>query len=333
MSLKSGGRRLGWFLLAGPILLLAAAIVYRPPYLLVSPGLAIDLTEDVTIEGVPVTKPSGKYLLVTVNLRRPSALRAALAGLNPEVALVPESRLLPPGVSVEEYLKGQKAMFKESQMAAAAAAAEATGREVALEGKGARITDIVEGSPAARDLKVGDVITRIGSTDIRLVSDMTAITTTQPAGTSFDLTVKRRGGDVSAKVKSASLQGFNATGTGIGVLTITEDLKVDLPFEVKFKERPIAGPSAGLAYALAMADMLDGTDLAHDRVIAATGAIYLNGTVGPVGGLEQKAIVAETAGAEVFFVPESELGRSGGSEKVRGVGTLTDALSTLKEAS
>jgi len=333
VSLRRSGRRLGWILLAGPILLLAAAIVYRPPYLLVSPGTAIDLTEDVTIEGVPVEKPSGRYLLVTVNLKRPSALRAALAGLNREVALVPESRLLPPGVSEEEYLRGQRAMFKESQMAAAAAAAKATGLQVSLEGRGARITDIVEGSPAAEDLKVGDVITRIGSTEIRLVSDMTAITTTLPPGTAFDLTVKRRGRNVSARLESTSLKGFNATGTGIGVLTRTEDLEVDLPFEVKFRDRSIGGPSAGLAYALAMTDMLDGTDVARDRVIAATGAIYLNGGVGPVGGLEQKEMVAESAGAELFFVPESELGRTGANGKVRGVDTLSDALSALKEAS
>jgi len=333
VSLRRAGGRLGWILFAGPTLLLAAAIVYRPPYLLVSPGSAIDLTDDVTIEGVPVERPSGRYLLVTVNLKRPSALRAALAGLNPEVALVPESALLPPGVSEEEYLRGQEAMFKESQMAAAAAAAKANGLDVALEGRGARITDIVEGSPAAGGLKVGDVITRIGSADIRLVSDLTAITTTQPAGTTFELTVRRRGKNVSAKVRSTSLKGFNATGTGIGVLTTTEGLKVDLPFEVKFKERSIGGPSAGLVYALAMTDMLDGTDVARDRVIAATGAIYLNGGVGPVGGLEQKEIVAESAGAEVFLVPRSELRRSGGTGKVRGVDTLSDALSALKEAS
>jgi Lon-like protease len=296
---------------------------------LVTPGSAIDLTEDVTIKGVPVTKPSGRYLLVTVNLRRPSALRAALAGLNPEVALVPESRLLPPGVSEKEYLRSQKAIFKESQMAAAAAAAEATGGEVELEGKGARITDIVDGSPAAKDLKVGDVITQIDSTDIRLVSDMTSITTMQPPGTTFDVKVKRRGRNFTARVESTRLEGFNATGTGIGVLTATEDLKVDLPFDVRFKERSIAGPSAGLAYALAMTDMLDASDVARDRVIAATGAIYLNGNVGRVGGIVQKAIVAESAGADVFLVPESELEESGKSGKVRGVDTLSDALAAL----
>jgi PDZ domain-containing protein len=316
-------------LLAGPALALAVAVIYRPPYLLVTPGSAIDLTEDVTIEGVPVTKPSGRYLLVTVHLKKPSALRAAFARFNPDVALVPEWRVLPPGVSAEEYLRSQKAIFKESQMAAAAAAAEATGSQVKREGEGARITDIVEGSPAAKDLKVGDVITRIDSTDIRLVSDMTSITTTQPPGTTFDVTVNRRGRNVTAKVNSARIPGFNAAGIGMGVLTTTEDLKVDLPFEVRFKKRSLGGPSAGLAYALAMTDMLDATDLARDRVIAATGAIYLNGNVGPVGGIVQKAIVAESAGAEVFLVPESELGKSSKGGKVRGVGTLGDALSAL----
>jgi PDZ domain-containing protein len=49
---------------------------------------------------------------------------------------------------------------------------------------------------------------------------------------------------------------------------------VDLPFQVRFSERPdVAGPSAGLAYALAIADLLDQGDYARGRTVAATGTI------------------------------------------------------------
>lgn len=318
--------------LAAIVVVLTISILYHPPYLIVAPGAAIDLTNDITVEGVPSGKPTGKYLLITVSLTRPSALRAAAALLNHDLELVPETRYLKPGVSTEEYLHLQKAVFKQSQMAAAAAAANANGMEVSLTGKGARITDIRVASPAEQELKVGDVITSVDGGRIGLVSDLTAITTTRSAGSGFELEVRRGGKVRTIVVRSAILDGFNEAGTGIGVMTITEDLLVDLPFEVKFKERNIAGPSAGLVYALTMADMLDDADIAGKRVIAASGSIQLDGVVGPVGGLEQKAIVARRAGAELLLVPHEEV-QFLDDARVRGVGNLTGALSVLQAAS
>jgi PDZ domain-containing protein len=312
------------------VVLLAVAVIYHPPYFLVAPGDAIDLTQDVTIEGVPVERPSGRYLLVTVDLRRPTALRALASRLNSENRLIHRDALIPPGVSEQEYLRNQRALFRESQMAAAAAATSAMGGRVELDGHGARIIDVVEGSPAARRLRVGDVITRIDGTPIRLMSDMTALTTTRPPGTSFEVTARRGRRTFQLTITSARLEGFNASETGIGVLTTTDRLEVDLPFEVRFKRRPIAGPSAGLAYALAITDMLDGGDLARDRVIAATGSVRFDGRLGTVGGIAQKLDVARKAGAEVFLVPSGEREEVRGQEGVYGVGTLGEALAVLR---
>jgi PDZ domain-containing protein len=323
-------RSLVWSLGAGPVILLAVAIVYHPPYFMISPGEAIDLTHDVTIEGAPVQRPSARYLLVTVDLRRPTALRALASRLNPDNRLLHRDAVIPRGVSEEEYLRNQRVLFRESQMAAAAAAAAATGGQVELDGHGARIVDLVEGSPAARRLRVGDVIIQVDGTPIRLVSDMTAITTTRPAGTSFEVTARRGRRIFKVTIPSARLKGFNASETGIGVRTTTDRLEVDLPFEVRFKRRPIAGPSAGLAYALAITDMLDGADLGRDRVIAATGAVRFDGGVGPVGGIAQKHDVARGAGAQLFFVPAGELDDVRRPEGVYEVGTLGEALALLR---
>jgi PDZ domain-containing secreted protein len=69
-------------------------------------------------------------------------------------------------------------------------------------------------------------------------------------------------------------------GTDMGVLAQTKDLRVVLPFRVSSRSRPdIGGPSAGLAYALVLTDMLDRTDDAR-RTVAATGTIDADGSVG-----------------------------------------------------
>jgi PDZ domain-containing protein len=109
---------------------------------------------------------------------------------------------------------------------------------------------------------------------------------------------------------------------------------VELPFTVKVKARPdVGGPSAGLAYALAITDMLDKSDDARGRVIAATGTIAADGSVGPVGGVHEKAIAARQAGATVFLVPAEEVSSVKDRRlQVRGVSDLRQAVQVLVSA-
>ena len=109
---------------------------------------------------------------------------------------------------------------------------------------------------------------------------------------------------------------------------------MDLPFQVRFSERPdVAGPSAGLAYAQAIADLLDQGDYARGRTVAATGTIQVDGDVGVVGGVEQKALAAERDGADLFLVPSAEVEAARGADlRVQGVGRLEQALALLSTA-
>ncbi len=319
---KPKRRRWGVILGASAILLPIAATVYKPPIALVSPAPAVDVSKDVEIDGLPVTELSGTYILVAVTIQRPSALHAAFSYFNDEVDLVPLTRVLPAGVSETEYLQAQRRVFEESQKAAAAAAAKAVGLEVTLSGAGAEIVDVVEDSPADGKLRAGDLITSVDGAPIRLVSDLIAITTVRPVGTRFEMTVTRGSKDLVVPVTSARLEGFNSTNTGIGIISTTKDLDVDLPFEATFKNRNIGGPSAGLVYSLLIADLLDDKDVAQKRRIAASGTIQLDGTVGPVGGLHEKLVAAEKADADVFFVPRSELTDVNGPDRQNLVSTV-----------
>ena len=57
---------------------------------------------------------------------------------------------------------------------------------------------------------------------------------------------------------------------------------------------------------LGIIDKLSGGDLTGKRTVAATGTIDPQGDVGDVGGVPQKTIAVERAGATVFFVPPQE---------------------------
>jgi PDZ domain-containing protein len=79
------------------------------------------------------------------------------------------------------------------------------------------------------------------------------------------------------------------------------------PVKVSVHTQDIGGPSAGLAMTLGIIDKLSSGRLTGGRVVAATGTIDQNGNVGDVGGVAEKTIAVERAGATVFFVPKVEL--------------------------
>ena len=97
------------------------------------------------------------------------------------------------------------------------------------------------------------------------------------------------------------------------------------------------GRSHGLLLALAAYADVAGVDLADGRVIAATGVIRGDGTVGGIGGLPAKAKAADRAGVDVLIYPreqqceETEIKESLGSTSMRmvAVGTLAEAIDSL----
>ena len=90
----------------------------------------------------------------------------------------------------------------------------------------------------------------------------------------------------------------------MGVQVADYNLDVELPTDISFDSGEVTGPSAGLAWTLAIVDELTPDDLTMGQRVAATGTIGPDGAVGPIGGLPQKTAAVRRAGAELFLVPE-----------------------------
>ena len=314
------------------VVLIAGAALYHPPYVVISPGQVTDASADIRIEGIPVTPVNGRYLLTSVRLSQPNALRVLVAKLRPDREVLPLSAVVPRGVDPGGYAERQRDVFRESQLLAAVAAARAQGLPVSVTGTGVRVADVLRGSPAADALRVGDVIVSVDGEPVTDAPRLAQLVSSRPAGTRFRLTVERGAERFQREVTTRRLPQLSG-GVGLGLAIDTRGLDVDLPFRVSFAERNVGGPSAGLAYALAIADMISGRDYAQGREIATTGTIDADGDVGPVGGVEQKAVAAESAGAELFLVPEDEVEAAREAEApVHGVGTLREALEVLSAA-
>jgi PDZ domain-containing protein len=59
-------------------------------------------------------------------------------------------------------------------------------------------------------------------------------------------------------------------------------------------------------FSLEIYNQLTKEDITKGHHIAGTGTIDVNGTVGPIGGIEQKINAADKAGAEIFFAPNEK---------------------------
>jgi PDZ domain-containing protein len=98
----------------------------------------------------------------------------------------------------------------------------------------------------------------------------------------------------------------------------------------------VGGPSGGLAFTIALIDVLTPGELTGGHTVAVTGTIADDGAVGRVGGIRLKTLAARTAGVELFLVPEAnyrEAVANAGPMRVVPVRDLRSALDTLPRGS
>ena len=126
-------------------------------------------------------------------------------------------------------------------------------------------------------------------------------------------------------------QGSTSGTTCLGIST-QEFETYQFPINVKINTELVGGPSAGLAFTLAIIDDLTPGSLTGGKRVAVTGTIQADGSVGEVGGVEQKAITARTNGVQLMIVPKSEVrgrqarrgrgARGGRHQRRRGAGRV-----------
>jgi PDZ domain-containing protein len=178
---------------------------------------------------------------------------------------------------------------------------------------GAQIDAVFPGTPAWRaGLKCDDLITAVNGKQVRTAAELSALLARMEPGSTVTFTDHPANGGRTKYVKvqlvsppeSAQAGGF--TGHSYIGVEIEPRVKTVLPFPVSVDAAGIGGPSAGLAFTLAILDALSNGKLTGGHRVAATGTITAQGVVGDVGGVQEKTVAVEKAGAQVFFVPQVE---------------------------
>lgn len=99
--------------------------------------------------------------------------------------------------------------------------------------------------------------------------------------------------------------------------------------KVHIRDRGFVGPSAGLAYAIAVEDLLTPGDLSGGRIIAVTGELESDGRVAPIGWLLLKVHGAVRDRASLLVVPATQARSADAVLPACGVTTFREALRAI----
>jgi len=304
----------------------------RLPFYAFSSGPVGDALHSVEVSEVATYDTDGELLILTVSSQEVNPFEALVAGFDPDVDLVPRQAVRSPDESDEDFVARNRANMDLSRETAITLALTRLGYEVVTRSDGVLIAELVEGVPAASVLRVDDVITAVEGEAVELADQIGPIVATRKVGDVITVTVKRGTEDLTLEVALTGREDDPAVPM-IGISAVALNPRFEYPFPIDIDAGLVGGPSAGLMYTIAVMELLSPEDLTHGRVVAGTGTIDSAGNVGPIGGVRQKVVAAEAAGAEAMLVPASNLDEALTARRHRleliPVATLDDALGAL----
>ncbi len=353
---RRGGwrRKVGVIVLGFLALVLVAALVAAHIQInsyVITPGQATPVSQYISVPPAYRHPLTGKILLTDVYVSQLDALSyLQYRFFDSDSEIYPGAELLEGAPTEGQYLNQGYLQMAQAQNFATAAALTHLGYQVSSSNAGALVYGIPAKSPASATLQVAEVIEAVDAKPTPTVCALTQALHGYEPGTAVTLrveesTINNEGAFVPGKTvdKAVTLgtppKGIDDPSCGgtptayLGVLAQTQQ-DWHFPVAITINTPQIGGPSAGVAMTLGIIDKMSGGRLTGRHVIAATGTMDQNGTIGDVGGVAEKTIAVERAGASVFFVPTVEYktaeSKATPQLHVYGVNTLDQVLRILE---
>jgi Lon-like protease len=310
-----------WLLAPVAAVVLLAGTVYLPLYSL-GPGPARAIHPLIRFDDRTRYESEGDFILTSVRFDQLTAFGVVDAWLDPNVSIVPRSELFAPGETEEEERERSISEMDRSKLDAAYVVLEDLTRYPEEHGEGVLIQSVVDGCAADGELYPGDVVTAIDGVDVDTVLEARRVIRAAPAGARLTFHVTVDGERETVSLVREPCGGEVRPLVGVSMIE-------SFPFELRISSGDIGGPSAGLAWALGLHDLLTTGDLTGGRTIAITGQLAIDGTVYPIGGIDEKVVAAAAAGATILILPEGNLA---GARAVGWDGLELVAVDTFDEA-
>jgi Lon-like protease len=327
--------------------IVVAGFLIHLPKVIISPGSATPLDADVVqINGAPTytdTAGSIRFLTVRVSTHDPNVWRVVTAWLDPDRDV--EDRDVVQGCLTDtQNLLYNTDLMDQSQNDAKYVALTRLGYAVQVNPVQIRVVEVCRDAPAHGELETGDRVLAVDGNDVAVGSEVSALVRKHHPGDRVTVTYDRNGVTRTAAITAGKYakdgrtclpaNGSKAGSVCLGISS-QEFATYQFPVDIKINTQFVGGPSAGLAFTLAIIDDMTPGSLTGGKEVAVTGTIAPDGSVGEVGGVQQKAITARTNGVELMIVPKREVAdarRGAGDVRVVGVDNIGEALDALHRA-
>ena len=274
-------------------------------YYYMSPGPPYEW--DISIEAAEQYESEGNLYQLTVRRDIANYLLYSWAYISDSVDLYPKEVILPKGVTPSELSEISLQNMQTSENVAIAVALNSLGYDVQSEGDGVLVVGILDDSPVKDKLLKNDLIISISGEDkifysVNSSTQFISLLRTFSIGETVYIGIQRNGKEIQIETQLIEHIEYKNEPM-VGFLASTPNQRFVFPINVDIDTGSVGGPSAGLMMALNVYNKLIETDITNSTVIAGTGTIEIDGSVGPVGGVKQKVIAAKRAGATLILVP------------------------------
>lgn len=226
-------------------------------------------------------------------------------------------------------------MKNDANQLAAATAWEHAGKGKAIRFDGVGVIAVVENSPADGVISAGDIILSVNQHTIanHLALQQYMSGYVKPGE---QVTIELRRADQLKTVELTTVAASDNESRPVLGIVIQDSYHIELsqPLELSSYLLHAGGPSHGAMLTLALLDQLTDGDITGGLHVAGTGTIEVDGSVGMVGGIPQKAYAVSRTDADVFFVPLDGVEEAKGAApqlNIVGVETFADITSWLQE--
>ena len=311
------------------------------PYYALYPGDVYSATGAVSSESEPTYDPMSLIGFVTISAQETETLwQWVVARLDRSAALQHED-VFNRGLTPQERRNTDARLMTRSQDVSVYVALAELGYD--LPDSQVVVSGLIPCMPAAEHIAIGDVITSVGGEPTSESGHVSAAVRSRAVGEMVEFGIRRQGETeivlVDIRLGSSADECIDpATRTTVederpllGVV-LGNDVG-DLGVDIDFATGNIAGPSAGLAFALSVVDLLTPGELTEGRPVAVTGTISPDGSVGTVGGIAQKVRAVERRNFRLMLVPEGQYEEAAaavsGALEIVEVSSMSEALAAV----
>ena len=297
----------------------------KVPYYIYKTGGVLDLKNKIDVKDYEC---SGEYDMVYVSELNANVFTYLISLIHPEIDAIkiPENNLDSDSSDKEIKYRG-KIFLDNSNSIATYYAYKLANKPLEITKK--KFIVIYVDKSSKSNIEVNDEIISINGTTIYEREDINRVLEKIKIGQTFNIKVKNKGKKYNREVI------LNDEGK-VGIM-ISSNYKFKNNIKFKFDDDE-TGPSGGMMMTLALYDYLNDYDLAKGRIIAGTGTIEEDGSIGEIDGVKYKLKAAINNKADLFLVSKYNYDEAMKIKKKNNykieivkVETIEDAINYLKK--